>query len=71
MTSTKKKYAAIAIDKWKLATFTKHLTAGGYAFEKLPGVTSDTWLLKVPVEPEGVEALTAVVAAANAESRAS
>ncbi len=63
------KKVGIAIDKWKLATFTRHLTEAGFAFEKFDGVTADTWLLRV--ETKDVDALAVVVKAANDESRTS
>ncbi len=41
------KTAAVIIDKWKLAIFTKHLKKAGYSYETAKGVTKDTWTLKV------------------------
>lgn len=60
------KRAAIAIDKWKLPIFERHLTQAGYVYRKGDGVTFDTALLFVSTE--NPVALEAVVRAANAEA---
>ncbi len=39
----------IAIDKWKLSIFEKHLTKNGFKFKKSKGITPDTLFLKVKV----------------------
>ena len=39
----------IAIDKWKLSIFEKHLTKNGFKFKKSGGITPDTLFLKVKV----------------------
>jgi hypothetical protein len=56
--------AGIAIDRWKLPIFCRHLTIAGYDYSTHPGVTADTMLLKV--ECDSVEALEPVARAANA-----
>lgn len=42
--------AGIAIDKWKLPIFERHLSSKGYAFTLTAGVTADTHLLTVETE---------------------
>lgn len=44
------KTAGVAIEKWKLPIFKKHLDKAGYSFTEHPGVTSDTLLLRVKYE---------------------
>ena len=41
------KTAAVAIDKWKLATFKRNLDRAGFAYSEHPGLAADTMLLKV------------------------
>lgn len=60
------KVAGIAIDRWKLPIFKKHLEKAGYSLTEHLGVTPDTMLLKV--ETESVAALQVVVQEANAEA---
>jgi hypothetical protein len=38
--------AGIAIDRWKLAIFKRHLDGAGYGYTEHPGVTADTMLLR-------------------------
>lgn len=42
--------AGVAIDKWKLKIFEKHLKDAGFSWTRHPGLTADTLLLKVPCE---------------------
>ena len=44
------KTAGVAIDKWKLAIFKRHLDAAGYSYTEHPGVTHDTLFLKVKTD---------------------
>lgn len=58
--------AGIALDRWKLEIFERHLRDGGYAWEnagELPG-----GCLLLTVETENVETLGVVVKAANDEA---
>lgn len=57
--------ALIAIDKWKLAIFTRHLEAAGHEFTEQPGLTPDTLMLLV--ETDSVAQLQEVVEAAQLE----
>ena len=57
--------AGIAIDKWKLPVFAKHLATAGYSYSEHDGLTDDTLMLKV--ETSDLEALGSVVQAANDE----
>lgn len=57
--------AAVVIDKWKLAIFTKHLRAAGYSYDTAPGLTADTHTLTV--QCESAAKLQPVVEAANKE----
>ena len=57
---------AIVVDDWKLSIFERHLTQAGYEYEKGSGITDNTRLLNV--KTENVEALAAVVQAANTEA---
>lgn len=59
--------AAVAIDKWKLAIFKRHLDAAGYAYTEGPGLTADMLILKV--KTVSVSALGQVVLAANRECK--
>lgn len=56
----------IAIDSWKLRTFTRRLTKAGYTYEQTPGLTADTLHLFVVTDDK--DALQAVVVAANNEA---
>ena len=58
--------AAIAIDKWKLPIFTRHLKQSGYLYDQMPGLTPDTYLLTV--DTPNVAALAQVIKAANTEA---
>lgn len=40
------KTAGIAIDDWKLPTFTRILNAAGYGFSQHPGIAPNTLLLR-------------------------
>lgn len=62
------KTAGIAIDKWKLPIFKRHLDDAGYSYTEHPGLTADTLLLKV--KTEFVAPLQKVVEAAQQECRA-
>jgi len=63
------KTAGIAIDKWKLPIFKRHLEGAGYSYTEHPGLTADTMLLKV--KAEFIAPLQKVVEAAQKECRAS
>jgi hypothetical protein len=64
--------AAIAIDKWKLEIFTRHLTQDGYSFVSGPGVTHDTLMINVEVHERAVPgALGEMVRRASEECEAS
>jgi hypothetical protein len=54
---------AVAIDRWKLAIFERHLK--DYAMKRHPGPTANTMILKV--ETKTVEELTPIIVAAQAE----
>lgn len=56
---------AIAIDRWKLPIFKKHLDRAGYEFKKRPGVTADTMMLRV--ESKTVDELKPIIQAAQDE----
>lgn len=56
----------IAIDKWKLPIFERHLTGGGYKFVNKGAMPGNTLLLHV--DTRNVEALQEVVKAAQAEA---
>jgi hypothetical protein len=58
--------AAIAIDKWKLHIFERHLKKHGYDFTQSGGLTKDTMFLSV--ETINLEAFAIVVKAANDEA---
>lgn len=45
--------AGVAIDKWKLSIFKKHLDEAGFKYTEHPGVTKDTLLLKVETVSAG------------------
>ena len=57
---------AIAIDCWKFSIFHRHLSQAGYTYENGAGVTDDTQCLYV--ETDNLNALEAVVRAANTEA---
>lgn len=59
--------AGIAIDKWKLGIFERHLTQNGYSYENKGALVGGTVLLVV--ETENVDALGIVVHAAEDEAR--
>lgn len=59
------KTAAVIIDKWKLAIFTRHLRDAGFSYDTAPGLTDSTLTLKVPVAD--VAALHKVVVTAQTE----
>lgn len=59
------KTAGIAIDSWKLEIFKRHLGDAGYAYEQTP-LPGNCLLLRVTTE--NIEALQAVVQAANLEA---
>lgn len=59
------KTAGIAIDRWKLDIFTRHLVGAGYQFTEDP-FTDKTLFLKV--QTEDIDALSKVVKAANDEA---
>lgn len=42
--------AAVVIDKWKLAIFTRHLRTAGYSYDTAYGPTGNTTTLMVPCE---------------------
>lgn len=56
----------IAIDRWKLAIFSKHLSAAGYEYKGTNGVTPDTLMLYVTTK--SAAELEPVVRAANTEA---
>lgn len=55
----------IAIDKWKLEIFERHLSQAGYGYLVKPGWNADISLLTVTTDNK--EALAGVVEAANTE----
>ena len=57
---------AIAIDRWKLPIFERHLKDSGYMFGVTQGLVPMSYLLKV--ETVNVEALAEVIKAANTEA---
>ena len=57
--------AAIAIDKWKLRIFKKHLDGAGVSYTEGPGLVGGTLL---SVVTDDVRALSRVVFAADAEA---
>lgn len=59
------KTAGIAIDDWKLEIFKRHLGEAGYGYEQRP-LPGNCLLLRVTTE--NIEALQAVVQAANLEA---
>lgn len=59
--------AGIAVDNWKLPVFRKRLTEAGYVYKDAGALTHDTTLLQV--ETDDMIALTAVIAACQAECR--
>ena len=61
------KTIGIAIDRWKLPIFKKHLDAAEYRFTEHPGLTKDTMLLKVTAR--FASDLQPVVEAAQTECR--
>lgn len=61
------KTAAILIDKWKLAIFSKHLTEAGYKFECSDPDKDKDNILILKVKYEWVVALQPIVKAANEE----
>lgn len=62
------KNVAVAIDKWKLAIFKRHLDAASCTYDELPGVTADTMILKVKCH--SIAPLKKVIEAAVAECAA-
>lgn len=58
--------AGIAIDRWKLPIFERHLSQAGYSFCHADLASCDAVLLTV--ETENLEALAAVVLAAQQEA---
>ena len=60
------KKAGIAIEKWKLSIFERHLKQAGYTFKNTGDLTPDTLLLSV--ETTNTEALTEVLKAAMTEA---
>lgn len=58
--------AAIVIDDWKESIFERHLAQSGYGYDKYPGLTAGTWLLRV--NTPNLVALEGVVRAANTEA---
>ena len=59
------KTVGIAIDRYKLPVFARHLTEAGYAFEQSPGLNPDMLFLRVKTET--IAALQPVVEAAQRE----
>jgi len=58
--------AGIAIDRWKLSIFERHLSQAGYSYEEVSGLTPNDMLLTVTTE--NIEALAVVIKAANTEA---
>lgn len=56
----------IAIEKWKLPIFSRHLKQAGYSYDDGAGVTADTIMLYV--HTLDAEALKKVVIAASTEA---
>lgn len=59
------KKIGIAIDKWKLKIFKKHLGNAGYEFKKKPGITPDTLCLMIKADTE--QEIASIAQAANNE----
>lgn len=62
------KKGAIAIDKWKLPIFSRHLVSSSYKYDEHPGPTNDTLFLLVHYPDDGGQALAQMVLAANTEA---
>jgi hypothetical protein len=60
----------VVVDDWKYPIFHRHLSASGWPFEELPGVTPDTRMFKVTVPADQVYQLERVVRAASKEAEA-
>lgn len=60
--------AGIVIDDWKLPIFKRHLDEAGIEYQQNPGLTDNSLLLVAQVEAQQMEALAAVVLAANQEA---
>jgi hypothetical protein len=60
--------AGIYIDDYKLPVFERRLAESGYAWDKSPGITRDTLLLRVTTD--NPQALAHVISEANAEASA-
>lgn len=60
------KIAGVAIDKYKLPVFKKHLDGAGYTFTESPGLSPETLILKVPYK--WVHELKSIIEAANKEA---
>ena len=61
----------IAIDRWKLPIFNKHLAAAGLKHSSGPGVTDDTMMLYVIIAPANKDTVVQLVKEANAECASS
>lgn len=59
--------AGIAIEKWKLPIFKRHLDGARYSFTEHPGVTAETMFLKV--QTSDLIALQTVIQAAQRECK--
>ena len=57
--------AAVAIDRWKLDIFKRHLDGAGFSYTELPGPTPDTMFLKV--ETRTIPELQPIIEAAQTE----
>ena len=63
--TNKRETAGIVIDSWKLDIFKTILDQHAYTYDVHPGVTKDTYLIKVPTS--NTPALAIVVKQANDE----
>lgn len=61
--------AGVALEKWKVPVFKRHLEAAGFSFTEGPGLTAATALLKVKYQE--LHKLQPIMKAAADECRAS
>lgn len=59
--------AAIAIDRWKLTIFDRHLSKAGYTYTQHPGLVEEMIILKV--NTPSVAKLAPIVEAAQKECK--
>lgn len=68
--SSKTMKAGVAVDKWKVPVFKRHLDQSGFVYTEHPGVTRDTAMLKVVVAADRMSVLHTVIRNAQHECRA-